>query len=301
MTMPRQILSGTSYLVTRRCAQRQFLLRPDRTISAIFRYVLAVAARRHRIAVHAFCVLSNHYHLVVTDHEGTLPAFGQYLDSLVARAVNLVLDRSEDFWAPGSYSAVTLVTPRDVLEKTAYVLANPVAAGLVRHGRDWPGLWSDPAWIDGAALECGRPSVFFSETGSMPASAQLELTRPPGFASTADFIAPLLDTLSRLEADAAEELAADGRRFLGVAGVLAQKPTARPGRPAPDEPRQKLNPRIACRDELRRREALGRLSSFLHDYRHALKSWRKGVRDVIFPAGTYLLRLNHAACCAECG
>jgi REP element-mobilizing transposase RayT len=301
MTAPRQILPGTTYLVTRRCAQRQLLLRPGRTIDAIFEYVLTVAARRHRIAVHAFCVLSNHYHLVVTDFEGTLPAFGQYLDSLVARAANTALDRSEAFWAPASYSAVTLVTPRDIIDKTAYVLANPVAAGLVPHGRDWPGLWSDPAWIDGEARECARPSVFFRETGSMPAVAHLQLTRPPGFAAAADFVAPLLDALASREADAAEAFAAAGRSFLGVAEVLGQKPTARPRRQAPDESLHKLNPRIACRDQERRIEALGRLSSFLHDYRLALKEWSRGVRDVIFPAGTYLMRLNHAACCAESG
>jgi REP element-mobilizing transposase RayT len=51
-------------------------------------YVLAVAARRFGVLVHAFCVLSNHLHLLVTDPDARLPAFMQYLDSLVARAVN---------------------------------------------------------------------------------------------------------------------------------------------------------------------------------------------------------------------
>jgi REP element-mobilizing transposase RayT len=41
--------------------------------------------------VHAWCVLSNHYHLVVTDPDARLPAFMQYLDSLVARAMNASL------------------------------------------------------------------------------------------------------------------------------------------------------------------------------------------------------------------
>ena len=100
MTAPRQVLPGTTYLVTRRCTQRQLLLRPSPTIGAIFLYVLAVAARRFGIRVHAFCVLSNHYHLVVTDPGAQLPAFGQYLDSLVARATNASLGRWESFWAP---------------------------------------------------------------------------------------------------------------------------------------------------------------------------------------------------------
>ena len=69
MTAPRQILPGTTYLVTRRCFQRQLLLKPSASTSAIFSYVLALAAARYGVQVHAYCVLSNHFHLVVTDCE----------------------------------------------------------------------------------------------------------------------------------------------------------------------------------------------------------------------------------------
>jgi REP element-mobilizing transposase RayT len=144
VTAPRQVLPGTTYLVTRRCAQRQFLLQPCPATNSILLYLLGVAADRFGIQLHAFCVLSNHYHLVVTDPGARLPAFGQYLDSLVARALNASLGRWEALWAPGSYSAVALVTPDDVVDKAAYVLANPVTAGLVPQGCSWTGLWSAP-------------------------------------------------------------------------------------------------------------------------------------------------------------
>lgn len=62
MTVPRCILPGTTYLVTRRCAQRQFLLRPSAETTAIFRYVLALAVHRFGVQLHAACVLSNHFH-----------------------------------------------------------------------------------------------------------------------------------------------------------------------------------------------------------------------------------------------
>jgi len=140
MTAPRQILPGTTYLVTRRCSERRFFLRPSYRTNAIFRYILAVAATRYDVRVHAFCVLSNHFHLVVTDPHARLPEFHRYLDALVARATNCSLGRWESFWDPDGYSAVRLESNADVMEKMVYVLANPVAAGLVRHGREWPGL-----------------------------------------------------------------------------------------------------------------------------------------------------------------
>src|SRR5512133_826659 len=121
MSAPRQVLPGASYLVTRRCTQRQFLLRPSRLLTEVFLYVLALAAARYDVRLHAFCVLSNHYHLILSDPGANLPAFHQFLDALVARAVNASLGRWETFWAPDTYSAVRLLSPSDVVDKTAYV------------------------------------------------------------------------------------------------------------------------------------------------------------------------------------
>jgi putative transposase len=295
MTAPRQVLPGTTYLVTRRCSQRQFLLRPSRIVNAIFLYVLAVAARRFGIDIHAYCVLSNHFHLVLTDRDARLPAFHQFLDALVARATNASLGRWESFWAPNSYSAVTLATPRDIVDKVAYVLANPVAAGLVRFGRLWPGLWSDPAHVGGPAITVERPKHFFDPNGSLPEHATIELTTPPGFASADVFRALVSSALAAREANAARECSGT---FVGVVGVLAQKPTRRP---AGREPRRVLNPRIAARDKWKRIECIGRLREFLDAYRAAWARWCADDRDVRFPAGTYQLRVMHGAACVGFG
>ena len=290
------MLPGTTYLVTRRCSERRFFLRPGRVVNEIVLYVLAVAARRNGILVHAFCVLSNHVHLVVTDVDGRLPAFMQYLDSLVARAVNASLGRFEGFWAhDGSYSAVEPLAPSDVVSKTAYTLANPVAACLVRRGAEWPGLWSAPSQIGGATIAAPRPKVFFDPKGYLPEVAELELTTPPGFASPAEFRALLGDELRRLEDEHQREFAEKRRRFLGAARVLAQSPFSHP---SPGEPRFVLEPRIAARDKWRRIEGLQRLKSFVQAYREAWLARRAGALDVLFPAGTYLLRLMHGAQCA---
>ncbi len=298
MTAPRQVLPGTTYLVTRRCAGRQLLLRPSPAISALFLYVLAIAARRFGVRVHAFCVLSNHYHLVVTDPDARLPAFGQYLDSLVARATNSILGRWESFWAPSSYSAVALATPEDVLEKCAYVLANPVAAGLVRRGRHWPGLWSAPEQIGGAPRFVSRPAEFFRADGVMPQEIELGLSPPPGFDSAEEFKDRLGQCLDALEDEARRKHAESGSGFVGPEKVLRQEPTRRP---MPFEPRRNLNPRVAARDKWKRIEVLGRLKGFLAEYREAWRSWRDGQRERVFPHGTYLMRVLHGATCADAG
>ena len=61
MSMPRQVLPGQFYLVTRRCTQRQFLLRPDAATNNAFTYCLIEAAQRTNIEVLLPCAMSNHY------------------------------------------------------------------------------------------------------------------------------------------------------------------------------------------------------------------------------------------------
>jgi REP element-mobilizing transposase RayT len=267
-------------------------------VNAILRYVLAVAAKRYGIVLHAFCVLSNHVHIVLTDVKGNLPAFERYLDSLVARSINSLLGRWESFWAPGSYSAVALVSAEDVLAKCAYVLANPVAAGLVRRGSEWPGLWSRPEQIGAGPVAVNRPKHFFRTSGPMPETASIDLVCPTGFASVEDFRRQLVAAVAALEDEAAREIASSGRSFLGVRQVLAQRPEARP---APGEPRRELNPRIAGRDKWKRIEAISRLKSFLADYRTAWLAFTGGRRLILFPQGTYWMRVTFGVRCAAPG
>jgi REP element-mobilizing transposase RayT len=300
VTAPRQILPGSTYLVTRRCTQRQFLLRPSRSTNQLVGYLLAVAAERYHIDFHAFCVMSNHIHLVVTDPEARLPAFFQYLDSLVGRSMNALVGHRENFWASSTYSAVALQGPADVVDKIAYVLANPVAAGLVQRGRMWPGLWSAPARVGGEALEFTRPDRFFRKKGptALPERARLSLLVPPGFRSPSHFRRAVTDALELKEETAAVDRAAKRRGFLGVQRVLAQRPFACPHHP---EPLRTLNPRVASKDTPSRIQALARLVDFLRAYRAALAAWRAHAKDVLFPAGTYLMRVSHRAPCQAPG
>jgi putative transposase len=296
MTAPRQVLPGTVYLVTRRCSERRLFLRPSPLTNAIFLYVLAVATQRYGVMVHAFCVMSNHYHLIVTDVGAQLPAFMQYIDSLVARATNASLGRWEGFWSSdGSYSAVSHGATEDIVRKTAYVLANPVTAGLVRTARAWPGLWTAPEQLGTATFTSRRPESFFRSDGAMPESAELALAVPLGFDSAEQFQSAVAVALHDREAEAERTIVAARGGFLGRAAVLAQNPF---GRPAAGERRRQLRPRVAAADASILAEALSRLVAFLDAYRAAWTARRCGARDVVFPAGTYLLRIVHGVPCA---
>lgn len=292
MTAPRQVLSGNTYLLTRRCVRREFLLRPSPVANAIFTYALALAARKTGVLLHAFCVLSNHVHLVLTDPDARLPEFMRQLNANVARAMNAALGRSGSFWDERHYSAVVLATPEAIVNSAAYALANPVTAGLVRLATEWPGVWSDPSRLGGAPSLVERPSVFFRAKGK-PDRVELSLVPPPDFTAE-QFRADVIAALAERERDAVVAAHAAGRSFLGVRRVLEQETTARAAR---KEARGQLSPTVAALDRETRLEVLARIADFVARYREARSRFIAGFRDVVFPAGTYRLRVSYGVLC----
>ncbi len=130
----------------------------------------------------------------------------------------------------------------------------------------------------------------------MPEVAQLVLTQPAGFASVKEFRERLLARLGELEREAAAERGARGVRALGAHRVRKQKHT---DRPTTRERRRGLDPRIAAKDKQQRIEALQRLVRFLEEYRAALLRYCDGDRSVLFPHGTYLMRVRFGVACAS--
>jgi len=297
MTMPRQILPNTKYLISRRCTQRQFLLKPCPATNALFLYCLAVAAEKYEVLVHCVNVLSNHYHTTVTDVKGNIPEFMGYLHRLVATSLNASLNRWENVWAVEQPSLVRLQDDEDVLRKMVYNMGNAVSSYLVSHGDQWPGLHTRPADLLKGAIDAPRPAHYFREDGDMPAVATLKLTRPDIFPELSDkeFVARLTKDLEQREAEIRAEASAAGKRFLGLKRLRLQR---RADTPTSQAQRRKLRPRIAAVNKWRRIEALQRLKQFIADYREAWLQWKQGVVKVVFPTGTYALAKHASVTCA---
>ncbi len=54
-------------MMTRRCSERRFFLRPDEDTNNAFIYCLALAARRAKVEVTFSVALSNHHHTGIHD------------------------------------------------------------------------------------------------------------------------------------------------------------------------------------------------------------------------------------------
>ena len=295
MSVARPILPGVSHMVTRRCTQRQFLLLPSARVNEVFLYCLALAQASSGVAVHVAVVMSNHYHLIVTDLEGNLPEFTYVLNKYVAKCLNVHYEREENFWAGGTQTSyVELGDDEALLDKSVYAVCNPVTAGLVSRSASWEGVC---LWRPGG-VKVRRPPVFFRDEGPMPASLKLRLTPIPlseGLKQRA-LMQRLGQAVAEREAEVRGEFRQEGRRFLGLKMLRRQHHTDSPQRSAP---KGGISPRVASRDKWRRIELLKRARDFAHSYQDALVRFCAGEREVEFPAGTYQMRLHYGVRCAE--
>ena len=272
---------------------RQFLLRPGGRVRSVFGYLLALAAERHGVDVHCVVVMGNHYHAVVTDWDGRISDFLAWLHRLTAVVLNSCREREEAMWSSAKPSIVRLEGAGDTLAKMVYTIANPVAAGLVERAAEWAGLKTLPSGIRSQGGEdFERPAQFFRSAGGLPDVARLRFTKPPGFDELSDdeFAERLQRLVTEREKTIAAQLAASGRTVAGAARASQVHWSTAPARRAPQRGRV---PHIAAREPERRLGALGRLATFRAEYAEALKRYRRGERDVVFPAGTYALRRRY--------
>jgi REP element-mobilizing transposase RayT len=191
--LPRQVLPRQFYMITRRCSQRQFLLRPDRETNNAFTYCLLEAALRCKVEVLLTCAMSNHHHTVIYDRWGRYPEFVEHFHKMFARSQNALRGRWENLWSSDQVCVVKLVDRDAVMDKLVYTATNPVADHLVDRVHHWPGINGLTALLAGRCLRATRPQHFFRPDGPMPEAVEMRLAIPPELGSEAELLAELRD------------------------------------------------------------------------------------------------------------
>jgi putative transposase len=283
--VPRSVFPGCFYLITRRCTQRQFLLRPDNATNNVFIYCLGEAAQRFDIEVILPSVMSNHYHCVLFDRYGRINEFVQHFHKFVAKCMNALRGRWENLWASEPVCKVKCIKPRDVLAKIVYAATNPVKDFLVDTVAHWPGVNGLYPLLNDKPMRARRPTFFFRDEGPMPAEVTLRFVIPPELGDPDEIRSVLRERVEKIEGHFQARRARTGRRILGRRHVLRQSWR---DSPTSIEPRRNLRPRVAAKNTWARIEALQRDRQFVVDYRAARISWLAGL-SAVFPAGTYWL------------
>ena len=104
-----------------------------------FLMILAIALVKFGAECFAYCLMGNHFHLVVHTPRANIADVMHHIDGLYAQYVNWRHHTTGHLW-DGPYKGIVIDDTAYLRDAIAYVLRNPVAAGLVTDAAHWP--WS---------------------------------------------------------------------------------------------------------------------------------------------------------------
>ena len=137
--LPRLTLPGYPHHAIQRGNNRQ----PIFTSTSDREFLLALLeenATKFDVAIHAYVLMGNHFHLLVSPHTADgLPQMMQAVGRRYVRLFNDSHSRSGTLWE-GRYKSTLIQTDRYLLACMAYIDLNPVRAGLSAQAADYP--WS---------------------------------------------------------------------------------------------------------------------------------------------------------------
>ena len=139
MTRPLRIeFKGAVYHVTSRGNARQAIFLTEEDFADFLR-VLCSVVKRYRFLLHAYCLMNNHYHLMIETPEGNLSKGMRQLNGLYTQRFNRKHQRVGHLFQ-GRYQAILVDKDNYLLELSRYVALNPVRAKIVKDPKDW--RWS---------------------------------------------------------------------------------------------------------------------------------------------------------------
>jgi REP-associated tyrosine transposase len=135
---PRVQFAGAVYHLMNRGVRGEDLY-TDAREHAHFLALLAETCVRYEWRLGSYCLMGNHYHLLVTTPEPTLSVGMQWLNSCYAQWFNW-RHRHQGHAFFRRFHSVLIKTDSQLAEVTRYILLNPVRAHLCQRAEDWP--WS---------------------------------------------------------------------------------------------------------------------------------------------------------------
>jgi REP element-mobilizing transposase RayT len=281
MSRPLRFIPEHSLVeITTRTIQGRLLLTPSSELNDLVLGVIGKAQHTYGMTIHAFVVVSNHAHFLLSPTSAQqLARFMQFVNANMAKEAGRLYDWPERFWSR-RYRAIPVVDDRAAHARIRYQMSHGAKEGLVAAAGDWPGPNCIAALTHGDLLR----GTWHDRSAEYRARAAGKGIKPGKFTTIFDVkLMPLPCVLDRTadqqqahyrrvarEIDAAAHATNQekGRTPLGVEKILAQNPHHRPK--APD---RSPAPLVHAYDDKKRDE-------YLHAYRVFVINFRAGVESM---------------------
>jgi putative transposase len=145
---------GALYHVTSRGNDRGRIFRQD-SDKSYFLELFGDIIKRYHWLCHSYCLMDNHYHLIIETPEGNLARGMRQINGIYTQKHNWIYRKTGHVFQ-GRYKAILVDRDSYLLELCRYVVLNPVRAGIVKKPDDWH--WSSYRLIAGI----DKPPKYFT-------------------------------------------------------------------------------------------------------------------------------------------
>jgi putative transposase len=153
----RIVYPGAFYHVTSRGNEQKDVFKSQRDREKFLEY-LESATERYGAVVHAYCLMSNHYHLLLETPGGNLSQIMRHINGAYTTYFNIKRKRSGHLFQ-GRYKAILVEFDEYAMELSRYIHLNPVRAGMVTRPEEY--RWSSYINYIG---QCTAPTWLKMET-----------------------------------------------------------------------------------------------------------------------------------------
>lgn len=129
---------GAYYHVTSRGNEQKDVFKSQRDREKFLEY-LASATQRYGAVIHAYCLMTNHYHLLLETPEGNLSQIMRHINGAYTTYFNVKRKRVGHLFQ-GRFKAILVEADAYAAELSRYIHLNPVRAWIVKRPEDYP--WS---------------------------------------------------------------------------------------------------------------------------------------------------------------
>ena len=139
MSRPLRLeFSGALYHITSRGNERKNIYQDEDDFKS-FLQILNDVCQRYNWVIHAYCLMTNHYHLLVETPDANLSKGMRQLNGVFTQTINRRHRRVGHLFQ-GRYKSILVDKDSYLLELSRYIVLNPVRAHMVEHPIEW--VWS---------------------------------------------------------------------------------------------------------------------------------------------------------------
>ncbi len=147
---------GALYHITARGIDKKKIFSDDDDRNSFLDIIMKIV-ERYKCRLHSYCLMNNHYHLLLETPLGNLSKIMMQLNSIYSQYFNKKHNRVGHLFQ-GRYKSILVDKENYLLELSRYIVLNPVRAGIVKNPNEWK--WSNYRFT---SLESDRPEFLTIE------------------------------------------------------------------------------------------------------------------------------------------